>query len=294
MFSVIIAAPSATALSAITIGCRSVGEARVGQRHDVDRASAGGPSRPGSRRRCPAPTAPAVRQLVQRDLEVLRAARCAPCTSPRVIAAANAQVPATMRSGTTSCARSARSRSTPSIVSVDVPTPSIFAPISLQHLRRGRRSPARGPRCRSPWCPRRAPRPSAGSRWRRRSGSPARSVAPVQAAGRPGDDEAVLAVELGAQLGQAGRCACRAAREPIASPPGMRDLGLAAAGDAAARARRSRRACGAPGRSRPGARARPGRRSTTVATSGVVVDRAAEPAQQLGHDLDVEDVGAPR
>jgi len=55
-----------------------------------------------------------------------------PCTvtSPRVIAAANAQVPATMRSPTVRCS-TGRSTSTPSTISWDVPAPPIRAPIAV-------------------------------------------------------------------------------------------------------------------------------------------------------------------
>ncbi len=50
--------------------------------------------------------------------------------SPRVVAAANAHGPATIRSGTTRC-RAGCSASTPWITSVEPPTPSIWAPISI-------------------------------------------------------------------------------------------------------------------------------------------------------------------
>ena len=100
-FSVTIAVPSRTDASAMAIGCRSVGKPGYGSVDDVDRA------RPAVH-----PHPEAVRQHVDRaparvrvSSAISRCAASAPrtMTSPRVVAAPNAQVPATTRSDTVTC-----------------------------------------------------------------------------------------------------------------------------------------------------------------------------------------------
>jgi hypothetical protein len=63
-------------------------------------------------------------------------------TSPPVIAAAMAYVPVSMRSAITECSAPC-SRSTPWIVSVEVPMPSIRAPILVRQLARSATSGSR-------------------------------------------------------------------------------------------------------------------------------------------------------
>ena len=103
-------------------------EARVGQRHDVDRARAAGPSAPGSRRRARRPSR---RPGCSLSSAISRCSGRAPrtVTSPCVMAAAIANVPATIRSGTVRCVAGMQ-RVDAVDLSVDVPTP----PISRAHL----------------------------------------------------------------------------------------------------------------------------------------------------------------
>ena len=257
MFSVIIAAPSAIEFSAITSGCRSVGEARVGQRDDVDRA------RPAVHH----DAEPVVGALDDRAAGLpacparSRGARAGPrtVTSPCVIAAANAQVPATMRSGT--CRGSSGAEPVDALDgqgrgadAVDLGAHLLQHLAEVDDLRLARRVvDDRGARGED-----RGHQDVLG-------GADAREVQPDRS-------------RRSARAARGRRCSrarCRARRRawsgrPCGSPAAARADGVAAghapprprrSARAAARARRSRRASGGPGRSRPGGRARPGRRS---------------------------------
>ena len=122
-FSVIIAVPSATALRpARTAAGRSGTPGRAASRRR--RRAAGRRSRtrnPSSRHR--RPSAPARGQLVQRDLEVLGHGRRRRARHRGSIAAANAQVPATIRSGDGRVLDRVQPRRRPRSSRVEVPTP---------------------------------------------------------------------------------------------------------------------------------------------------------------------------
>ena len=153
-----------------------------------------------------------------------------PCTvrSPPAIAAANAQVPATIRSETVSCC-TGRSRSTPCTTSVEVEMPSIWAPISHEHLAqvddlrlagdvvddRGALGEHRGHQ-------------------QVLGGADAREVQPQvaarQAVGHLGHHEPVLDAHLRAELGEAGHVHVQAARADVVAAR-QRHPGPAAARD---------------------------------------------------------------
>ena len=127
-----IAAPSATASSVIMNGCRSVGKPGYGS---VAMSTARGRSGPRTRK----PSARVAISAPAADSLSSTMPRCPgsplrTTTSPPVMAAANAQVPATIRSGTTRCS-TGLSRSAPSTSRVEVPIPSTVAPIrrSIRH-----------------------------------------------------------------------------------------------------------------------------------------------------------------
>ena len=145
-----------------------------------------------------------------------------------------------------------RSASTPSISSVERADARRSGHPSRSASGRCRRSPARARRCRSRWCPWPAPRPSAGSRWRRRWGSPARSLAPCRppagavAITNPCSSATVAPIRTSPSTcmssGRASRSRRRPGRATCASPaPGQQRPEHAD----------RRRASGGPGRSRP-------------------------------------------
>ena len=282
-------------------GCRSVGKSRVGQRDDVDGLAAGDRSAPGSRLRARSTVAPAVTSLSSSDLEVLDAA-----AAHRDVALGHhgadgerAGDDAVRHRLVQRCGQGC-SPSTPSISSVERADARRAGRPSRSAARTGRRSPARGRRCRSPWCPWPAPRPSAGSRSLRRSGSPARSS-------RPAADPA-RAMRKPCSVSTVAPSFCRplmcmsSPRLPIASPPGSatlasprratsgpehRDAGPHPAHQvvvglgADLRRHVDRDAC----RRDASAVARP---------AADVLDAAPQAAQHLAHDVDVEDVGHRR
>ncbi len=193
---------------------------RRGRRHEVDGARAAPPS--------PHPelVGPIVGPAPRRAACRARARRCCgstprTVTSPRVIAAANAQVPATIRSPISAVLDGlqpgdAVHRQRRRARALDLGAHLLAASC------RGRRSPARGRRCRSRWCPRRAP-----AAIRMFSVAPdAREVEPdlraVQHLGlrrRPGRARSAM---VRAQLAQARLTCMSSGREPIASAAGQR------------------------------------------------------------------------
>ena len=151
------------------------------------------------------------------------------CRSPPAIAAAKTQVPATMRSVTVRCSTGC-SR-------VD----------ALDHQGRGgdarrcgrpsrpasgtgRRSPARGRRCRSRWCPRRAPRPSRRFSVAPTEGKSSHRLAPTQPVRHLRHDLPVLDADDGPELLQPADVHVEAAR-PDRVTAGQGDAGPAAPRD---------------------------------------------------------------
>ena len=121
------AAPLAIESNAIACGCRSVGNPGYGSvttSNERGRSCIRTRKPPGWMSIC----APAVTSL---SSAISRCCAFPPATvmSPWVMVAAIAHVPATMRSATALC-RTGCNASTPSISSVDVPMPSICAPIA--------------------------------------------------------------------------------------------------------------------------------------------------------------------
>ena len=93
-----------------------------------------------------------LRELVQRELAGAPG-RHADAPSRRRWSSRRRSPRCRRRSGRApSCARPAAGRRRPRSRASSVPMPSIRAPISIEHLGRCRRSPARGRRCRSPSC----------------------------------------------------------------------------------------------------------------------------------------------
>ena len=259
--------------SAITMRLQVGREARVGQRHDVDRASAGGPSAPGSRRRRTVDARAGRGASLSSAISRCSASRAAdgdvalrdrggerpgpgddPVGHGRVRRPACSSVDALDRRASTCRRRRSRAPICASIAA-DVDDLRLAGRV-VDH--RGALGQDRGHQ-------------------QVLGGADAREVQPDRSrrcspCGARGDEEAVLAVELGAQLLEPGdvhvqRRASRWRRRRAAPPRPRRSA------RAAARARRSRRASGGPGRSRPGGRARPARRSRPSRSSGVVLDR---------------------
>ncbi len=207
--------------------------------------------------------------------------------SPPVRVAAKAQVPATMRSGTTRCSTGCRRR-TPSTVSVEVATPSIRAPIrrSMRH-----RSTTSGSRGRVVDDGRAVGQRGGGEQVL--GGPDARELEPDVRAGQPlrrlGHQEAVVDVHDGPELLQAVHVHVEAAgADRVAAGEG--DVGGPAAGDE--RPQHADRGTHRPHQVVVGTvRGHRGHADRHHAGRRVVRDVAAEPAQQLGHDPDVDDVG---
>ena len=99
-----------------------------------------------------------------------------------------------------------------------------------EHLGTGRRSPARGRRCRGRVVP--SASTAAISRFSvaPTHGKSSQRVAPRSRSRHLGDDEAVLDARRRAEVAQPAMCMSRP-REPIASPPGSATLGPTAPGD---------------------------------------------------------------
>ena len=137
-------------------------------------------------------------------------------------------------------------------------------------------------------CPRRARRPSGCSRWRRRWGSRARSA---RRAARSASRDHAAVLDLGgrAQLAQAGLVHVqRPGADRVTA--GQRHDRAPAPRHQRARARTPTPAASTPSGSRPARPAPPGRRWPPCRAS--TVDRAAQAAQHVGHQRDVEDLRA--
>ena len=122
------AAPCATVMQAMSWACKSVGNPGNGP---VTKSTASGLG--GARRRSPSRSAltvpPASRTLTSKaSRSSARARRTS--TLPPVISAAASSVPASIRSGITSTS-AGRSSRTPSTTTVDVPAPSMRAPMRV-------------------------------------------------------------------------------------------------------------------------------------------------------------------
>ena len=207
-------------------------------------------------------------------------------TSPRVIAAPKAQVPATMRSPMVRCV-TGRSSVTPSTSILEVPAPEMCAPMPVSMAQMSTISGSRAalsisvtPLASTAAISRFSVAPTLGKS--------SQMVAPFSPSRRGGDDEAVLAGDLRAHPGQAGHVHVQAPRaDRVAARVGHPDL--AAAGQ--------QRAEHADRRPQPpdqlivglGARLAPGASMTSV-PGPVGVHAAAKPPQHLGHDRDVGDL----
>ena len=203
------------------------GESRERQRGGVDRGRAAVHAYP---ERVAARSSPRPPASITLSSAISRYSGLIPrtVTSPRVIAAPNAQVPATMRSPTVRCRTGLQLGARPRSTSVDVPAPSIRAPIAVSIVQMSTISGSRAALSISVM-------PSARTAAIRMFsvaptlGKSSQISAPVQAVRRVGDHEAVLAGDVGAELGQAGDVHVEAAgADRVAAR--VRDPDLAAAG----------------------------------------------------------------
>ena len=263
------------------------GQARVGQRHGVDR------------RRSPLHHDP--EPVVEPVARPPRPSPACPARSrgARAARGARSRRPGSSRRRTPRCRpRSGPARSRgwsatagrlPRWSSVEVPIPSILAPICCSIWHRSTISGSRAalsitvvPSASTAAISTFSVAPTLGKS--------SQTVAPVEPLRRAGDDVAVLVLELGAELGQPGDVEVeRPAADRVAAR--HRHLGPAAAGDQ--RPQDADRGPDPADQVVVGLVPELGRH---VDHHGgglrVVVHRAAEPAQQLAHDLDVQDVAA--
>ena len=297
-FSVIIAVPCADRGQRHRERLQVGREAGVGQRRHVEARQPPVDVRPEAAVVDRRPSAPAGDQLVQRRCRGGRRRRPRRGPSPPAIAAAKAQVPATMRSVTVVVLdrRAAGRRPRPSASRWR--RPSIRAPIATSIWHRSTISGSRAtlsmtvvPSARTAAISRFSVAPTVGKSSQR---SAPRSRSATSATTWP------CSMCTVAPRSRSPAMCMSSPREPIASPPGSATLARpqrATSGPST----RSRPAGGVPGRRAPRGRAPRARRcspSPTLPRRGVGVDRvldldrAAEPAQQVAHDVDVEDVRA--
>ena len=289
MFSVISEAPVADRGQPDRHRQQVGGEARERQRDHVDRLSGGRsiahPERVAAGSR-PAP--PADDQLVQGDLQE---GRVDPVDGHVAAGHRRAERPGAGDDAVADggVARPARARSTPSTLSVDVPAPSIRAPIAVSIAQMSTISGSRAalsisvtPLASTAAISRFSVAPTLGKS--------SQIVAPCRPPGADGDDEPVLAGDLGAHPGQAGDVHVQPARADRVAAR-VRDPHVPAAGQQ--RAEHADRGAqpayqvvvGLGARLAPARRSPPRRRRPAVER----LDAAAEPPQHLGHDRDVGD-----